>query len=147
MSPPRLYIYHGLWPFRSHHRLGAIWHPRWESANPKPGALRPARHFCLVFRRIDCDVGRGAYITGIRLSPGDNPGDAHTHAQSAPLRGARSQPFPSVHTFWSSTCTGLSTYMDPYDVSAIPLLATQPRCSVISKATFGMMGSPSDVTC
>ena len=35
-----------------------------------------------------------------RLSPGDSPGDARAHAQSAPLRGARSPPFPSVHTFF-----------------------------------------------
>ena len=37
-----------------------------------------------------------------RLSPGDSPGDARAHAQSAPLRGARSPPFPSVHTFFST---------------------------------------------
>ena len=34
-----------------------------------------------------------------RFSPGGSPGDAPPRAQSAPLRGARSPPFPSVHTF------------------------------------------------
>ena len=65
-----------------------------------------------------------------RLSPGDSPGDAHTHAQSAPPRGARSPPFPFTRPFMAELVT-MTTFLYTLD----------------SRVRVGVRGCPSLVFC